>query len=90
MRADGLLFPVSALEMEAQHKNGSIFPIVLSISTFKHRDISYFTAIIQDVSERVLFEKRLMRLAYYDSLTDLPNRQLFHDRLNQAIEQVIH
>ena len=32
-------------------------------------------------------EGRLNRLAFYDSLTDLPNRTLFKDRLEQAVEQ---
>jgi diguanylate cyclase (GGDEF)-like protein len=30
-------------------------------------------------------EDRILRMAYYDSLTDLPNRLLFHDRLKQAL-----
>lgn len=30
-------------------------------------------------------EDRIIRMAYYDSLTNLPNRVLFHDRLKQAL-----
>ena len=40
---------------------------------------------IQDVTELKAVEKLVERLAFYDSLTDLPNRNLFSDRLNQAI-----
>ena len=36
----------------------------------------------QDVSERKSSEKRIQYLAFYDSLTNLPNRQLLLDRLN--------
>jgi diguanylate cyclase (GGDEF)-like protein/PAS domain S-box-containing protein len=41
--------------------------------------------LLRDITERKLNEARLDRLAHYDLLTGLPNRRLFHDRLNQAI-----
>ncbi len=42
-------------------------------------------AIVQDVSERKAAEQRITQLAFYDSVTGLPNRLLFIDRLQQAI-----
>lgn len=41
--------------------------------------------VFHDVSERRAMEQRLSHLAQHDSLTDLPNRRLFDDRLSQAI-----
>jgi diguanylate cyclase (GGDEF)-like protein/PAS domain S-box-containing protein len=40
----------------------------------------------RDVTERKIAEEQLQHLAYRDSLTDLPNRFLFHDRLQHAMD----
>jgi diguanylate cyclase (GGDEF)-like protein/PAS domain S-box-containing protein len=42
-------------------------------------------SIINDVTERKDAEKKIKYLAYFDSLTTLPNRKMFSDKLNQAI-----
>ena len=41
----------------------------------------------QDVTEQRLAEARLYHLAHFDSLTGLPNRSLFQDRLGQGLER---
>ncbi len=46
-----------------------------------------FVGIASDISELVETRERLASLAYYDTLTGLPNRVLFHDRLRQALAQ---
>jgi diguanylate cyclase (GGDEF)-like protein/PAS domain S-box-containing protein len=43
--------------------------------------------IAEDVTERRAAEERLLHLAHYDLLTNLPNRVLFYDRLKQALAQ---
>ncbi len=45
-------------------------------------------AIGTDVTERKQAEAHIEHLALHDSLTDLPNRFLFHDRLQNAVAQV--
>lgn len=42
-------------------------------------------AIVRDITERKTAEQQIIQLAYYDSLTGLPNRLLFKDRLGQSI-----
>ncbi|TAK66419.1 MAG: diguanylate cyclase [Betaproteobacteria bacterium] len=42
-------------------------------------------AVIIDITEHKLAEERIWRVAHQDSLTGLPNRMLFNDRLDQAI-----
>lgn len=41
--------------------------------------------IISEALEKLNSEMRVQHMAYYDGLTQLPNRQLFHDRAEQAI-----
>jgi diguanylate cyclase (GGDEF)-like protein/PAS domain S-box-containing protein len=43
----------------------------------------------RDITERKLAEARIWHVANYDVLTDLPNRRLFSDRLDQAIKQAM-
>jgi diguanylate cyclase (GGDEF)-like protein/PAS domain S-box-containing protein len=43
-------------------------------------------AIARDITEIVESRKKIQRLAFYDSLTGLPNRALLHDRIRQLAE----
>ena len=56
-----------------------------------HRSASgrllFLSTIARDIRERKHAEERLARLAHYDPLTDLPNRDLFRDRLTQAMQR---
>jgi diguanylate cyclase (GGDEF)-like protein len=47
---------------------------------------STLICVARDITERRLAEERLRHLAHYDSLTGLPNRTLFYQTLNDAIE----
>ncbi|MDD5247474.1 MAG: EAL domain-containing protein [Rhodocyclaceae bacterium] len=74
-------------ELQNRRKNGNLFPEWLSIRAVKgkHGDITHYVGIFSDLSEHKESERRLEYLANYDTLTGLPNRVLFQDRLNQAI-----
>jgi diguanylate cyclase (GGDEF)-like protein/PAS domain S-box-containing protein len=49
--------------------------------------ITHFVSIGRDSTDRIRAMERLTHAATHDSLTDLPNRQLFFDRLGQALRQ---
>jgi diguanylate cyclase (GGDEF)-like protein/PAS domain S-box-containing protein len=72
---------------EIKLKNGKTFdrysaPLVDSENQYRGR-IWYF----RDITDRKGAEERVQYLAYYDSLTGLPNRVLFRDRLATALAQ---
>jgi diguanylate cyclase (GGDEF)-like protein len=45
-----------------------------------------WVATIEDITERTRAERKIAHLAHYDALTDLPNRVLFRERLEQALK----
>ena len=46
---------------------------------------THWVSVQRDTSERKQMEEQVHQLAFYDSLTNLPNRRLLYDRLNQAL-----
>lgn len=73
-------------ETRHKRKNGSFYPVEVRLQLSCNEVPPVFLANIQDITERKKSESRLQYLANYDSLTGLPNRSLFQDRLNMAME----
>lgn len=77
-------------EIWNRRKNGEIYPEWLTISAVKDNMgiDSHYVATMIDITSRKAVEQKLQHLAHHDALTDLPNRTLLTDRLNQALAQV--
>jgi diguanylate cyclase (GGDEF)-like protein/PAS domain S-box-containing protein len=73
------------IETVATRADGSTFPVELAITHIDLRGRMGFTAFLRDLTERKQAEQELTRLAFHDTLTGLPNRALFADRLHQAV-----
>ncbi len=73
---------------ESQHrrKDGRILDVDVS-TTFLDIQGGVLIAFIRDISERKQVELQIRQLAYFDTLTDLPNRRLLLDRLGNALTQ---
>lgn len=76
-------------EIWDKRKNGEIYPKWLTISTVFNEDrtIQQRVAMFTDISQKREAENLIWRQANFDMLTKLPNRQMFHDRLEQYIKK---
>ena len=75
-------------KFESKHKkkDGSIWPVQISVTYTPAAGGRFFT-FISDLTGRKQAEEKMLYLAHYDALTGLPNRILFHDRLDQEIRK---
>lgn len=76
-------------EIWDKRKSGEIYPKWLSINTVRHHDntVWKYVGIFSDLTSLKQTEQHLEYLAHYDSLTNIPNRLLFRDRLQQAMKR---
>lgn len=74
-------------EILNRHKNGQLLSNLLSISAVKSKDdiVIHYVSSHVDITERKAAADKILHIAFHDLLTQLPNRQLFNDRLKQAI-----
>ena len=74
-------------EIWNRRKNGEVFPEWLSIVAIKDEkgNTKQYMAVFSDITKRKQDEEKIWRQANYDALTGLPNRNLFKDRLDQAM-----
>ncbi|MFT5708472.1 MAG: diguanylate cyclase (GGDEF)-like protein/PAS domain S-box-containing protein, partial [Oceanospirillaceae bacterium] len=74
-------------EIWNRKKNGEIYPEWLTINKVlePYTGKTMYSGVFSDVSEAKKSKETIENLAYYDPLTELPNRQLLLDRLDVAI-----
>jgi diguanylate cyclase (GGDEF)-like protein/PAS domain S-box-containing protein len=74
-------------EMWLRHSTGRVYPVWQSLSAVLAADghISHYVLAFSDISQRKEAEAQIHNLAFYDSLTQLPNRRLLIDRLGLAL-----
>ncbi|MDD2928447.1 MAG: EAL domain-containing protein [Sideroxydans sp.] len=74
-------------ELLDRRKSGDIYPKHLTITAVKDEQgkVSNYVGIFSDITAHKQAEAEIHRLAFYDTLTSLPNRRLLVDRLQQAM-----
>ncbi|MBK1681024.1 hypothetical protein CKO20_11655 [Rhodocyclus tenuis] len=77
-------------EIYNRRKSGEVYPEWLTVSAVRNEDgaVESFIAVFADLSH--IFDETQQRVAYlahHDMLTTLPNRLLFHERLQEVLAQ---
>ncbi len=75
------------LEQIGVRQTGQTFPMELSLSTIELRGETTFILSVRDITLRKSTEQMILHNATHDTLTDLPNRALFDQRLQAALEE---
>ena len=77
----------SRIELLGLHRDGHEFPIELSITAINTANEYEFNGFIRDITRQKESEELIWNQANFDTLTGLPNRHMFHDRLAQDIKK---
>ena len=75
-------------EMTVVHSDGEILWVELRVVESKWEDKSVSLVSVRDITRRKRAEEQLIHNAFHSELTDLPNRALFMDRLEQFCERM--
>ena len=76
-------------EWRLRHSDGRWIPMeVIASDLSNDPEVRGVVLTLRDVSDRRLLEQELLHRAFHDSLTDLPNRALFKDRVDQALSRM--
>lgn len=74
-------------EIWNRRRNGEIYPEWQTVTAVKNEagEISHFVSVFTDITEKKDAENKIHNMAFYDPLTNLPNRRLLLDRFDQDI-----
>lgn len=68
-------------------ENGRRLPIEMNVNRIDELDSSLMVITFRDISQQIVYEETIRKNAFFDDLTELPNRSLFVDRLDSSLNR---
>ncbi len=76
---------IQVFEAFQKRRDGTVYPVKVKMKLITLRDDSALVAIVRDLTEFRQMESKMKRMAFFDPLTNLPNRNMINDRIQLAL-----
>jgi diguanylate cyclase (GGDEF)-like protein/PAS domain S-box-containing protein len=76
---------IQVFEAFQKRKDGTVYPVKVKMKLMTLRNDSALVAIVRDLTEFRQMESKMKRMAFFDALTNLPNRNMINDRIQLAL-----
>ncbi|MFD0694582.1 DUF4084 domain-containing protein [Paenibacillus sp. GCM10027628] len=77
-------------EYPVRRLDGQIIVVESSLTEIHYNGEKAYLSVVQDITQRRKSEEKIKFMAYYDELTELPNRAMFYKQLTEHIEKAKH
>ncbi len=74
-------------EQPAQRKDGTLFPVEVTLAGFSFKGQRFYSGIMRDISARKEAESNIRFLARHDALTGLANRVVLREKLDEVLPE---
>ena len=78
---------ISGIRQYLVRQNGQKVPIEISVNCLEDTKTNLMVITFRDISQQLSYEATIQKNAFFDDLTDLPNRSLFVDRLKSSLNR---
>ncbi len=78
---------LTGVRQKLVQRDGTLISIEMSVAILETSASELMVITFRDISQQLMYEEQIRRNAFFDDLTDLPNRALFVDRLDSSLNR---